>query len=85
MERSGRYSKNKYHQDKAKNEILHVVIFFKCLCCSKESKVMVFNQSINLCKVCSYIVNNKINPRFIPNIKEEDGNFKLLLLFDFKK
>ena len=31
------------------------------------------------------IVNNKINPRFIPNIKEEDGNFKLLLLFDFKK
>lgn len=31
------------------------------------------------------IVDNKINPRFIPNIKEEDGNFKLLLLFDFKK
>lgn len=30
------------------------------------------------------ILNNKINPRFIPNIKEEDGNFKLLLLFDFK-
>ncbi|MDN5130437.1 hypothetical protein [Aliarcobacter butzleri] len=36
----------------------------KCLCCSKESKVMVFNQSINLCKVCSYIVNNKINYNF---------------------
>lgn len=31
------------------------------------------------------IVDNKINPRFIPNIKEEDGNFRLLLLFDFKK
>jgi len=31
------------------------------------------------------IVNNKINPRFIPNIKEEDGNFKLMLLFDFNK
>lgn len=31
------------------------------------------------------IVDNKINPRFIPNIKEEDGNFKLLLFFDFKK
>lgn len=30
------------------------------------------------------IIDNKINPRFIPNIKEEDGNFKLLLLFDFK-
>ncbi len=30
------------------------------------------------------IVNNKINPRFIPNIKEEDGNFRLLLLFNLK-
>ena len=30
------------------------------------------------------IVNNKINPRFIPNIKEEDGSFRLLLLFDLK-
>ena len=31
------------------------------------------------------IVDNKINPRFIPNIKEEDGNFRLMLLFDFSK
>lgn len=31
------------------------------------------------------IVDNKINPRFIPSVKEEDGNFKLLLFFDFKK
>lgn len=31
------------------------------------------------------IIDNKINPRFIPNVKEEDGNFKLLLFFDFKK
>lgn len=31
------------------------------------------------------IIDNKINPRFIPNIKEEDDNFRLLLLFDFKK
>lgn len=30
------------------------------------------------------ITDDKINPRFIPNIKEEDGNFRLLLLFDFK-
>lgn len=29
------------------------------------------------------IDNKKINPRFIPNIKEENGNFKLMLLFDF--
>lgn len=29
------------------------------------------------------IIDSKINPRFIPNIKEENGNFKLLLLFDF--
>lgn len=28
------------------------------------------------------IVDNKVNPRFIPNIVEKDGNFKLLLLFD---
>lgn len=30
------------------------------------------------------IVEDKINPRFIPNIKEEDGNFKVLILFDLK-
>ena len=29
------------------------------------------------------IIDNKINPRFIPNVKEENGNFKLLLLFTF--
>ena len=29
------------------------------------------------------ILDNKINPRFIPNVKEENGNFKLLLLFTF--
>lgn len=31
----------------------------------------------------SIIVDGTINPRFIPNIKEENGNFKLLLLFTF--
>lgn len=30
------------------------------------------------------IIDNKINPKFIPNVKEENGNFKLLLLFDLK-
>lgn len=30
------------------------------------------------------IVDNKINPRFIPNIVEENGFFKLLLLFELQ-
>lgn len=30
------------------------------------------------------IVDGKLNPRFIPNINEEDDSFKLLLLFDLK-
>ena len=31
------------------------------------------------------IVNGNINPKFIPNIKEEDGSFQLLLYFQIKK
>ena len=31
------------------------------------------------------IINNIINPKFIPNINESNGNFQLLLLFDFSK
>lgn len=30
------------------------------------------------------IVDGKINPRFIPNINEENGYFQLLLLFELK-
>lgn len=30
------------------------------------------------------IDNNKINPRYIPNVKEENGSFKMMLLFDFQ-
>lgn len=30
------------------------------------------------------IVDNKINPRYIPNVKEENGSFKMMLLFDFQ-
>ena len=30
------------------------------------------------------IINNKINPRFIPNIREDSGTFQLLLLFELK-
>lgn len=29
--------------------------------------------------------NNKINPRFLPKITEENGNYKMLLLFDFSE
>ena len=31
------------------------------------------------------IVDGRINPKFIPNVTEENGNFQLLLLFDFKE
>lgn len=30
------------------------------------------------------IIDNRINPRFIPNIDEESGTFQLLLLFELK-
>lgn len=29
------------------------------------------------------IVDGKINPRYIPSVKEENGSFKMMLLFDF--
>jgi hypothetical protein len=28
------------------------------------------------------IIDNKLNPKFIPNIQKDADNFKLLLLFD---
>lgn len=30
------------------------------------------------------ILDNKINPKFIPNISDENGSFKLMLLFDIQ-
>ena len=30
------------------------------------------------------IIDNKINPRYIPNLKESNGSFKMMLLFDFQ-
>lgn len=30
------------------------------------------------------IIDNKLNPRYIPRITEENGSFKLMLLFDFQ-
>lgn len=34
-------------------------------------------------KAKKFIVNDAINPKLIPNIKEENGIFQLLLLFEF--
>lgn len=31
------------------------------------------------------IVNNRINPKYLPNIQEENGSYRLLLYFDFPK
>lgn len=31
-----------------------------------------------------FLMNDKINPRLIPNVKEDNGVFQLLLLFDVK-
>lgn len=31
------------------------------------------------------IIDNKINPKFIPNIQKDTNNFKLLLLFDMNE
>ena len=32
----------------------------------------------------SIIVDSKLNPRYIPGVVEENGSFKLMLLFDFQ-
>ena len=32
-----------------------------------------------------FFINDKINPRLVPNIKEDDGLFQLLLVFDCGK
>lgn len=36
-------------------------------------------------KTKKFFINDKINPRLIPNIKEENGYFQLLLVFDYSK
>lgn len=35
-------------------------------------------------KKSKIIIDGKINPRFIPNIIEDNGNYQLLLLFDIQ-
>ena len=36
-------------------------------------------------KKVGIISDNKVNPRFIPNVREDENSFQLLLLFDLKK
>ena len=42
-----------------------------------------FNVVISNLKKNKVIVDGRINPKFIPRIKEDKGNFQLLLLYDF--
>lgn len=49
-------------------------------CGLKHQHFQVIMSKLRKAKV---LLDNKINPRFIPNVKEENGNFKLLLLFSF--
>lgn len=43
-----------------------------------------FNVVMSKLKKNNVIIDGRINPKFIPRITEDKGNFQLLLLFDFK-
>ena len=51
---------------------------------SCEIKLPHFQVIMSKLRKSKVIVDNRLNPKFIPNVKEENGNFKLLLLFSFK-
>ena len=55
----------------------------KCIRESCDVKHQHFQVIMSKLRKSKVIIVNKINPRFIPNVKEENGNFKLLLLFTF--
>lgn len=44
-----------------------------------------FNVVMSNLKKDKIIVDGRINPKFIPRIKEDKGNFQLLLLYDFNE
>ena len=50
---------------------------------SCDIKLPHFQVIMSKLRKAKVIIDNKINPRFIPKVKEENGNFKLLLLFTF--
>lgn len=49
-----------------------------------EIKLPHFQVIMSKLRKSKVIIDNRLNPKFIPNVKEENGNFKLLLLFSFK-
>lgn len=53
----------------------------------KECNISLTHFQVMMCKFRknNVIVDNKINPKFIPNIIENNGYFQLLLLFDLNK
>ena len=52
----------------------------------EECKITLPHFQVIMCKLRKnkIIVDGKINPRFIPNITEENDSFQLLLLFELK-
>lgn len=42
-----------------------------------------FNVILTKLRQLNIIIDNKINPRFIPNLELDSKNFKLMLLFEF--
>lgn len=44
-----------------------------------------FNVVMSNLKKDKIIVDGRLNPKYIPRIKEEKGNFQLLLLYDFQQ
>ena len=79
-----RYELSKVIND---NNILNSVLMnedtkreIRDICELKHQHFQVIMSKLRKAKV---LIDNKINPRFIPNVKEENGNFKLLLLFSF--
>lgn len=51
---------------------------------SCEIKLPHFQVIMSKLRKAKVVIDNRLNPKFIPNVKEENGNFKLLLLFSFK-
>lgn len=48
-----------------------------------EMSLPYFQVILSKLKKNNIIVDNRINPKYIPSLQEEGGSFKMLLLFDF--
>jgi hypothetical protein len=53
----------------------------------QECNISLTHFQVMMCKFRknNVIIDNRINPKFIPNITEDNGYFQLLLLFDINK